>query len=231
MYNVRVLRNRCINIAEQALSEEPLMGGPVYFIRNIVYNSPGSGVKFSGDPSGGVFLHNTFLSGVRTSDGGDDGANTMFRNNLIIAEDPKEPVFLLDTYDTYSSSDYNGFGFEPGSKAPFVRFGPPEGKTIDYKDPLVEKKYVSLEEFSRATGLDQHSMIVSYKTFRNLHPVDLSTPTKVYDPDSFDFSLKEGSAAVDAGVVLPNINDGFTGSAPDLGALELGKPVPHYGPR
>jgi hypothetical protein len=36
---------------------------------------------------------------------------------------------------------------------------------------------------------------------------------------------------VDAGVRLPNVNDGFTGKAPDLGAYEVGEPVPHYGPR
>jgi hypothetical protein len=102
---------------------------------------------------------------------------------------------------------------------------------VDYKDPLVEKKYGSLEEFSRATGLDQHSKIVNYRIFRNLHPVDPATPSKVYDPNQLDFSLQEGSAAVDAGVVLYNINDGFTGRAPDLGALEVGEAIPHYGPR
>jgi len=32
-------------------------------------------------------------------------------------------------------------------------------------------------------------------------------------------------------VELPTITDGFTGKAPDLGALEFGKPVPTYGPR
>jgi len=26
--------------------------------------------------------------------------------------------------------------------------------------------------------------------------------------------------------VLPNVNEGFTGKAPDLGALETGKPLP-----
>ena len=36
---------------------------------------------------------------------------------------------------------------------------------------------------------------------------------------------------MDAGVIMPGINDGFTGSAPDLGALEAGCPVPFYGPR
>jgi hypothetical protein len=46
-----------------------------------------------------------------------------------------------------------------------------------------------------------------------------------------DFRLKAGSKAVDAGQVLPTINDGFTGRAPDLGALEVGQPAPRYGPR
>jgi len=32
-------------------------------------------------------------------------------------------------------------------------------------------------------------------------------------------------------VALPTITDGFTGRAPDLGALEAGQPLPHYGPR
>ena len=33
------------------------------------------------------------------------------------------------------------------------------------------------------------------------------------------------------GVVLPGVTDGFTGKAPDLGALEFGVAAPHYGPR
>jgi len=32
-------------------------------------------------------------------------------------------------------------------------------------------------------------------------------------------------------VTLPNVTDGFTGQAPDLGALEFGQAPPHYGPR
>jgi hypothetical protein len=43
--------------------------------------------------------------------------------------------------------------------------------------------------------------------------------------------LRAGSAAVDAGVVIPNINDGFTGKGPDLGAYEVGQEMPIYGPR
>ena len=40
-----------------------------------------------------------------------------------------------------------------------------------------------------------------------------------------------GIVAIDSGMVLPNITDGFHGSAPDIGAYELGDSLPHYGPR
>ena len=46
-----------------------------------------------------------------------------------------------------------------------------------------------------------------------------------------DFRLKPDSKAVDAGVVIPTVNDHFTGRAPDLGALEVNTPEPNYGPR
>lgn len=38
-----------------------------------------------------------------------------------------------------------------------------------------------------------------------------------------DFTLKAGSAAIDAGIYVPGVNDGFKGSAPDCGAFESGK--------
>jgi hypothetical protein len=31
--------------------------------------------------------------------------------------------------------------------------------------------------------------------------------------------------------LIPTVNDGFIGRAPDLGALEVGKPESTYGPR
>jgi hypothetical protein len=51
------------------------------------------------------------------------------------------------------------------------------------------------------------------------------------DMTGMDFSLVDGAAPVDAGVVIPGINEDFTGADSDIGALEKGKPVPHYGPR
>jgi hypothetical protein len=52
-----------------------------------------------------------------------------------------------------------------------------------------------------------------------------------YEAVDLNFRLKAGGKAVDAGVRLPNVNDGFAGRAPDLGAYEVGQPAPVYGPR
>ena len=60
---------------------------------------------------------------------------------------------------------------------------------------------------------------------------NVSALQNVYDAEDLDFRLRPNSAAVDKGMVLPSVTDGFTGSAPDLGALEVGAVAPHYGPR
>jgi hypothetical protein len=60
---------------------------------------------------------------------------------------------------------------------------------------------------------------------------DAATVQKLYDAKDLDFRLRPGSAAVDRGVTLPTVTDGFTGQAPDLGALERDRPAPVYGPR
>jgi hypothetical protein len=44
-----------------------------------------------------------------------------------------------------------------------------------------------------------------------------------------DFSLAPGSPGFDAGVPIPNFNDGFHGRAPDMGACEAGAPPLEFG--
>ena len=77
-------------------------------------------------------------------------------------------------------------------------------------------------------------MLVDYDVFmkvKKLDAKDLATVQHLYEAEDIDVRLKPGSAAVDRGVEVPNVTDGFTGRAPDLGALEVGHPTPVYGPR
>ena len=93
------------------------------------------------------------------------------------------------------------------------------------------RSFATLREYQRVTGQDAHSRLVDYDVFVRVTQPDLTDPQHLYNPADYDFALAPKSAAIDAGTVLPNVTDGFTGRAPDLGALELGVPAPHYGPR
>jgi hypothetical protein len=99
---------------------------------------------------------------------------------------------------------------------------------------LETREFASLAEYSKVTGHDSHSVLVDYDVFMNvkrLDAQDVKTVQNIYLAKDFDFRLKPGSAAVDRGVKLPSVTDGFAGAAPDLGALEVGAALPHYGPR
>jgi hypothetical protein len=227
IYNIRVFRNLCINSATNGLSQQTLYGGPAYFIRNIVYNAP-KAIKHHSHPSGLIYYHNTFLCKI-TSD--QPASNYHFRNNLILGWLPSEPVFSVDTFTNYTSSDYNGFYPDPQAGHSFTWKSPPTGLLKDYVGDRVERKFATLKEYSKATGQDKHSILADYNVFEKVTPPDPNNITKVYLPEDLDFRLKADSPAVDAGCLLPNINDDYSGTAPDLGALEFGQTVPVYGPR
>ena len=51
-------------------------------------------------------------------------------------------------------------------------------------------------------------------------------------PGSRDLRLAAAAPEINAGAVLPNLNDPFvTDGHPDQGAFEAGQPLPVYGPR
>jgi hypothetical protein len=225
--NIRVFRNRCFNSASGALSVQPVFGGPVYFYQNIVYNTPTGSLKYIEGSSGIYTLNNTIIGEGRAG----PASNETFRNNLILAQGAFDPVFAITTYTNYTNSDYNGFRPNPGAEDAFDWNSPPFEAARDFEKPPANRRFRSLKDYSEATGQDKHSVMIDYGIFHNVPMPDKTDPQRVYPTDGFDFQLKPGSAAIDAGIELPNITDGFTGRAPDLGALESGRPVPHYGPR
>jgi hypothetical protein len=228
-HNIRVFRNRCFNATGGALSAQPIFGGPVYFYRNLVYaQTTGGYLKLVDTPAGVLMYQNTLIGQTRYFG---PASNVHFRNNLILADGWGGPVLALRTYTGYSTSDYNGFRANPDAQFPFEWDAPPAGVLADYRATPQPRQFKSLAEFATAVGADKHSVQVDYDVFVDVKIPDKGDPQRLYNPEDFDFRLKPGSAAVDAGTELPGITDGFTGKAPDLGAYELGQPVPHYGPR
>ena len=228
MHNVRVFDNRCFNVAVGGMSPQPVFGGPVYFIRNVVYHSPYGPVKIHADPAGVIYYHNTYIGEIRQIT---PASNLHFRNNLIFGQERQPATMAIRTYTNYSSSDYNGYRVNAGTDVAFSWSSPPREVEADYESPLVVRNFATFAEYQQATGQDAHSVLVDYDIFMNAAMPDLARPTMLYDPAEVDLRLRRGAAAVDAGIVLPNINDGYNGRAPDLGAYEYGEAMPHYGPR
>ena len=139
-------------------------------------------------------------------------------------------VYELGSYDNLSTSDYNGFRPIDGATYSFQWNSPPFEIEADYINPQVVRKYATLAEYSQATGQDLNSVLIDWNIFMNAAPPDnIYQPMKIYQPADIDLRLKPNSAAVDKD--LRNINDEYTGKAPDLGAYEVGLPLPIYGPR
>ena len=227
-HNIRVFRNRCLNTAAGAFSAQPSFGGPTYFIRNIAYNGTSGGPLKLFDGGAGILVYNNTFFGAGTLLG--PVSNVHFRNNLFLGDGWADPVFNPKTYTNYSTSDYNGFRPNPG-KADAFEWTSPDFKVASDQKNLVTRKFKSLKSYRSATRQDRHSVLVDYGIFEKVGLPDKAHPQRLYDPSELDFRLKPKSAAIDKGVVLPNVTDGYAGKAPDLGAYELGQAVPHYGPR
>jgi hypothetical protein len=235
MHNIRILRNMLINHPSHVFCNQPTLGGPVYWIRNIAYHAPGGSTRLTFGAAGVLFYNNTVFTETAVA----GASNVHWRNNLFLGENSAPAIFSVNTFTNYSSSDYNGFRTNPGAVVSFQWSSPPSSVRADFNRPgyearLEQRRFATLQEYAAATGQDRQSVSVDYDIFQNVRRLDAqesSSVQRLYKAEDFDFRLKPASAAVDRGMALPNVTDGFTGRAPDLGALETGTPMPHYGPR
>jgi hypothetical protein len=229
VHNIRVMRNRGVNAAHTGLSAQPVFGGPAYFIRNVAYHAP-TALKFMAKPAGLLVYHNTIIAENRNRD---PFSNAHFRNNLFLGTDaPGRGISAFPNATSYSTFDYDGYRPNQRVADQYFWIAPATGQLRNYD--LTAKNgrgYRTLAELREATGQEAHGIEVDYDVFENLRAPELAKPHAVYHASDLDFRLKRSGKAVDAGVKLPNVNDDFTGKAPDLGAYELDKPIPVYGPR
>ncbi len=213
--NVRCWRNRISNPRNNGISFQPVNGAPWYVLRNQVAAPLENAIKFRGADRV-LIAHNTLVgwSGVEAS-GADYLSRVQSNNNLWIS--------VQDRY-----------AWESGSDDGFVPFW---GMNLDYDGfdwgnyPYAMKwkgiRYVDLEAFTSATGLESHGIRIDKDTC--LETFDMVQPTTSM-PLQY-LTLAEDCNAENAGIVLTGINEDYSGSGPDMGAYERGAPLPHYGIR
>jgi hypothetical protein len=171
---------------------------------------------------GDVVLHNTVVkngdaNSVYTSEA---ISRALFRNNLFIGgpggtygsyNNGSGRVIMISTAQSSCDFDYDALGSTAGT------FGGQLGAT----------RFSDLAGL-RASTTEKHARQVDLSVFATTVPYP-SLPFPAMSPA--DVRLRAGGAAADAGVAIPNINDGYAGAAPDVGAYEAGAPIPTYGPR
>ncbi len=221
MGNVRVHHNRIHN-SFMGLSSQPSLGGPTYFFRNVMFNIVAQGFKLQRSSVGDVGFHNTVIKAgdafsVNTSD---VWSQALFRNNLFIGGPGgtfngynigSGRVMALPTADASCHFDYDGYG----SIGTGTFTGNVGGVSFD---GLAQMQSLTTEANAVEVDLAIFSEAVSFPS----DPIVIASPPPL--------TLASDGAAVDVGEVLANVNDGFAGNAPDLGAYELGHPPPEYGP-
>ena len=65
----------------------------------------------------------------------------------------------------------------------------------------------SLSPLSSPANHSLTTQLIDWSVFRKASPATPGDPTRIYSPEDFDFSLTDGTAAVDAGRVLAGVTE------------------------
>ncbi len=202
--NVRIWSNTFHDVL-MGISLAPTYTGPTYAIRNLIYRTgvgnntyTGSPFKFNSGygPSGPIILfHNT-------ADAALPG------NNGLYVKAPGSWDQIEARNNVWAGTDYAIHNYNAGQPIDLDY----DALWTDPAHDLVRwdgTRYTTLADFTAGTGQESHGL--------NVAP-------GFADPGSGLYTLGAQSELIDAGVVLPGINDrgaaAYVGAGPDVGAFE-----------
>ena len=201
--NVRIWGNTFHDVLS-GISLAPVYTGPVYAIRNLIYRTgvgnnsyPGLSFKFNSgyDPSGPMYLfHNTADAALPGSSGLD-------------IESPGTWKTIYARNNIWSGTEFALSNANPSQPLDFDHddLYTTLANELVWWDGLPDRHLNTLAEFRTATGQEMHGLNV-VPGFANAA--------------GGDYALDASSDLIDAGVVIPGINDDYVGAAPDIGAFE-----------
>jgi hypothetical protein len=105
MHDIRVMRSVLINSASHPMSTQPSVGGPIYWIRNIVYHAPADRHEARRDRRA---CSSTTTRSLLRRTWGRRPTRTLLGQSTVPA------IFSETTSTSHRSSDYNGFRPNPG---------------------------------------------------------------------------------------------------------------------
>ena len=167
VHNIRVMRNRGVNAAHTGLSAQPIFGGPAYYIRNVVYNTPVA-LKFI-NPAGVIVYHNTIIAENRTA---------QRVSNAHFAEQPVpgngcagRHLGARRTHGVFDATTTTGT-VPTAARSSNTRGSARSracGSTTRAR-PNQAQRFKTLAELAAATGQETHGIEVDYDIFESLRP-------------------------------------------------------------
>jgi hypothetical protein len=213
-------------------SLDPLYGGPWVSARNICINPYRSRIHKWNNNNTGQFLYNNTVINTKSSDKlttGRDVANWYqpnngeqraygYRNNIQVYLGDGQSVWLES--GGHDPIDWTHNSWFPDRQ---IQWGPIFANLAAAQSGLANTTPV----FSGTNRRMQNDNITDsnpWTTQISLGQDSLTEVTATYTP-----ILSPGTAPKNSGAVIPNITDGFSGAAPDRGAIIAGRPIPQYG--
>jgi len=197
--NVRIWNNTISDVLV-GISTSPAKVGPTYLIRNLIYRTGYGNNKYPGSS----FKFNNGFSGYT-------GPVYLFHNTIdsvldnshgIDLKSPGNWVGIVSRNNIYRGKNY-------------------AIKNVNTRNP-VDFDYDNFigRRFALWGSREQRSLKRLRSTTKQFANA-LSVDPGFKNPANGDYTLNPSSSLVDVGIPLPGINDGFAGSAPDVGAFEL----------
>jgi hypothetical protein len=218
------------------ISLDPLFGGPFLAARNIAINIGRQTFKWNSQNSGMFVYNNTVtLTNVQRTDGGNaawynanNGAQRSYgvRNNLFVYQGSGSYTLYL------SNTGHNPVDFTHNSWYPNKLFNwEQEHSTFANLAAAYAGLAATTPVFSGITKRHEQDNITVANPWTTAVTLGSDYHTEFTTTPYPAMVLSPGSAPKNSGVAIPNITDGFSGGAPDRGAIIEGRPIPQYGDR
>lgn len=228
--NLTFYDNRCHNTIN-CDSIDPLYGGPWICARNIVINPYRVNTHKWNDTNTGQFLYNNTYVATESLGTDADVANWYqpnngaqrsygYRNNLHVYRGDGQSIWLEST--THNPIDWTHNAWYPNRQ---IQWGGIYANLAAAQAGLGATTPI----FSGSTQRMANDVITVNNPWTTTVTLGATAATEV--TDTYTPVLSSGDNAKNAGVAIPGITDGFTGAAPDIGAVIEGRSSVVYGDR
>ncbi|MCJ7434295.1 MAG: cadherin domain-containing protein, partial [Anaerolineales bacterium] len=186
-------RNNTVDTAYVGISLAPITQGPTWVLRSSFTNFTGRGVKWDGRSDGIVLIyHNTSWTNAKDVNGMD--LISPIHNAIL-----RNNIFQVGGYGfqaVRTGSTGNDWNNDNWYTTRALASGHFKWENVLYNNTA---------KLCKATGLECNGY---------------EDPPGLTNPSDGDFTLLPLSPNIDRGIIIPGINDNFTGNAPDIGAYE-----------